>query len=664
MPPCALTAACLARTGAIVKMKKPPTTKTDRDSITKDEASRAPAAIARVVERNITRFFGNNLVPAAAIDVVVDDEGFTMRNRMNKDREELLDSGKKRADPSYFMDVKRKYMQLLTGVKVAAVDDTSDPVPEALAHALTQARGKYRRGRKRDPIVHYLWSCRAELNQASVVDVVNFIIESQQVNCLQQAMLVVEMFRHLIRLDMMEKFQAELSPAMPVLEEALRTIYAHESRQAEFYDFSAFWDKYKDTAKCFVKDELVKQVLSESSDISKCLGPLSALATGSSLGADLFLPSCPFVVGAHVNSAMREMAEELVSATLIDTNLVNDTVVKMVAVAERLKFDTLVGAYDVKYKFMGVEFEHQTHTAIEQARLHVAGVIRTVAVSRGELEPLQVVSEVHPIKVVKDATKSIDEAVLAVYRPAQSAVASEMRRATYTTAASVVTHMESLKSVWWSRDPTIVLEIGLLRALAGPAGATKLMEKALAILPQGSVYQSYGKVRADLQGLETTKAWLFASAPARGRVIAIMDIISAMERGEGPYVSQFPAKSDMETASKLLANFITYQPAASSKGVAVTLFGLEALKAHLKDLKAAVTDGTITDLSLATKCQTYAWLLTEAERTDLDTLAEKAYEKVVGKVGAVPAAAVGGAMDVMVAAAHSAKVDKDKKQVH
>jgi hypothetical protein len=107
MPPCALTAACLARTGATAKLKKPPATKTDRDSITKDEASRAPAAIARVVERNITRFFGNNLVPAAAIDVVVDDEGFTMRNRMNKDREELLDSGKKRADPSYFMDVKR-----------------------------------------------------------------------------------------------------------------------------------------------------------------------------------------------------------------------------------------------------------------------------------------------------------------------------------------------------------------------------------------------------------------------------------------------------------------------------------------------------------------------------------------------------------------------------
>ena len=292
----------------------------------------------------LTRFFGNNLVPAAAIDVVVDEEGFTMRNRMYKDRSDLLDSGKKRADPRYFMEIKRKYMQLLTGVKVAAVDDTSEPVPEALAHALTQARGTYRRGRKRDPIVHYLWSCRGEVNQASVVDVVNFIIESQQVNCLQQAMLVNEMFRHLIRLEMMEKFTAELSPAMPVLEEALRTIYAHESRQGELYDFSAFWDKYKDTASCFVKEELVKQVLAENSDISKCLGSLSALATGSSLGADLFLPSCPYVVGDRVNSTMREMAAELESAVLIDTNLVNDTVVKMVAVAERLKVDTLVGA--------------------------------------------------------------------------------------------------------------------------------------------------------------------------------------------------------------------------------------------------------------------------------------------------------------------------------
>ena len=164
-----------------------------------------------------------------------------MRNRMCKDREVLLEAGKKRADPTYFMEIKRKYMQLLTGVRAAVVQESSEPVPDAPAHALTQARGKYRRGRKRDPIVHYLWSSREALNQASVVDVVNFIIESQQVNCLQQAMLVNEMLRHFIRLEMMTKFKAELSPSMPVLEEALRTIFAHESRQ-ELYDFSSFWE--------------------------------------------------------------------------------------------------------------------------------------------------------------------------------------------------------------------------------------------------------------------------------------------------------------------------------------------------------------------------------------------------------------------------------------
>ena len=148
----------------------------------------------------------------------------------------------------------------------------------------------------------------------------------------------------------------------------------------------------------------MKQVLAESTDIAKCVGPLSALATGSSLGADLFLPSCPFVVGAHVNTCMRAAAEELESADVIEDNPVNTTVVKMVAMAERLQFDTLVGPYDVKYKFMGVEFEQKTHTAIEQARLHVASVLRTIAVNRGELDPLQVVSEVHPIQVVKDAS--------------------------------------------------------------------------------------------------------------------------------------------------------------------------------------------------------------------------------------------------------------------
>ncbi len=169
----------------------------------------------------------------------------------------------------------------------------------------------------------------------------------------------------------------------------------------------------------------------------------------------------------------------------------------------------------------------------------------------------------------------------------------------------------------------MVLETGLLKALAGPAGATKLMDKALALLPQGSVDISYGKVRSELLASETTKAWLLASAPARGRVMAIMDIISAMERGEGPYKSQFPPNNDMDRASRLLANFITYQPAASSTGVAVTLFGLAALKKHLVELQQFVTDKTIADLSLATKCQTFAWLLTEPEQKHLGNLAEE-----------------------------------------
>jgi hypothetical protein len=664
MSSCALSVACKARASNTVKRKRTKeVSAVSHHTIGKDEASKDPSAIMRVVERNIQRFFGNDMVPAAAIDVVVDDEGYNMRDRMYKDRVALLDEGKRRAVPDYFMEVKKKYVQLLTGVMAVSVNSTSAVVPSALAHALAQARGKYRRGRKRDPIVHYLWSCRVAPNQTSVIDIVNFIIEAQEANNIQQAMLVTELFKHFLRLDMMQVFKLELAPAMRVLEESLRTIFAHESRTAVDYDFSVFWQKYNVCAKLFVKQELVDQVLTEKHDVSKCLGPLSALATGSTLGADMFLPSCPVVVGAHVNGEMLKIAAELGNVALVDSNMISTTVVAMVAVAERLHFDTLVGPHEATYKFMNVEIKLMTHTAIEQARLHVASVVRTLAVQRGQCEQLQVLKEVHPIKVTRDASKQIDDTVLAMYRPAQHAVSAEMRRETYTSAEAVVKHLEELRSVWWSHDPTMVLEIALLKALSGRTGATMLMDQALDFLPQGIEVLPYSTVRGYLLALETTKAWLFASAPARNRVIAIIDIIGGMERGEGPLVTQFPTEAQMQRASTLLSNFIHHEAAASSTQAGAVTFGLVALKLHIAQLEMVVQDKTITELTLVTKCQTFAWLLDEAEGLELDDLAAQAYAIVVGKVSAVSATAVGGAMDVMVAAAHSAKATKANKKL-
>ena len=104
---------------------------------TTDERSMHPAAIDRIIERNIVRFFGR-AIPAAAIDVVRVD-GKTMREQMRLDRLELLRSGRMRADPIYFGQLKKTYIAALTGHAVVALLNPEETVPPGLVTAVESA---------------------------------------------------------------------------------------------------------------------------------------------------------------------------------------------------------------------------------------------------------------------------------------------------------------------------------------------------------------------------------------------------------------------------------------------------------------------------------------------------------------------------------------------
>ena len=61
-------------------------------------------------------------------------------------------------------------------------------------------------------------------------------------------------------------------------------------------------------------------------------------------------------------------------------------------------------------------------------------------------------------------------------------------------------------------------------------------------------------------------------------------------------------------------------------------------------------------MSLTTACQVYRWKLTATLAAKLDGLASDAYKIIVGKqAGAAEGGSVSGAMDLLVAAAHSTK---------
>ena len=194
----------------MAKEKKATKEKNDRKQELRQERSHKLEDIKKVVNRNIIRMFGKTL-PDKAIDVIEVD-GLTMRDRMVRDRQELLAAGRVRADPSYFGSLRKQYMSALTGVQMVVAGNAAQELHEGLTETLSAARAPLRRYRKREPLIHWLRNRAQELNQKSVVAVVDLLVETQVSRCPKHSELVREVFISFQRLAMLQKYAKEIAP--------------------------------------------------------------------------------------------------------------------------------------------------------------------------------------------------------------------------------------------------------------------------------------------------------------------------------------------------------------------------------------------------------------------------------------------------------------------
>ena len=619
-----------------------------------------PRTLLRLSSGTLCVFFWKT-VPAAAIDVVEID-GKNMRAQMIEDRTALLASGRTRADPAYFGAMKKKYMGELMGTSAVVVADESSDLPDALTDALKHARTTQRRDRKREPLVHYLWQCRSALSQAAVIELVDLLVETQQHNCLKQAILVQEVFGTFARLDMLRMFAKEIAPAKHILEHSLITIYNAESKGQTDYGFDTFWVKYNKTARLFLHVPFVARVLAETEDFCNCIPEISALATGSVLGTELFMSYCPEVVDGHVDKFMREVYAEITTSEVIDSTLVNGLVAKMLTEADRLKVDRLLTSRVCNFDFMGDVCSFKMTTAFEQARHHIAATIKTVAVTHGLLSQMSVEAAVDPKVVdVKIKKPVISPELLHPFQFIRTLMDKEAQAVALPTAASWSHFFESKRALWFSEDPTFVLEIQHVKNLAGPLGGKLLLRQAIDLLPcNAKIDWTYAVVATNLRKLEISRAWAFATPAARGIVSSTLEILVAMERGEGPPKSKFPPGTHMQQVGMRLSLFCTYFPPGSSSSAAVRVVGAAAAAMHLQNLEKMVKEMTLSDLSPVTNLEVFRWVLSGPDAEKLSKLGEAAYEMVLKR--ATNTTGLADAMDMMVAAATSAKAAKDSKK--
>ena len=187
--------------------------------LARQEGSTSVEDIRKVVDRNI--FSLKKGMPSGAIDAVEVD-GLKMRDRMVKDRIELLNSGRRRADPSYLPAVRRMYLMALTGGEKppAAVGASSAALPAGFKAATEKTRAKQRRNRSKDALSDWLWANRDAPSKEMVAELVDVVLETAA-SSLSGAQLVLNIYQYLSDHDCFKTYEHLVKPSVVPLQTAL-----------------------------------------------------------------------------------------------------------------------------------------------------------------------------------------------------------------------------------------------------------------------------------------------------------------------------------------------------------------------------------------------------------------------------------------------------------
>ena len=296
--------------------------------------------------------------------------------------------------------------------------------------------------------------------------------------------------------------------------------------------------------------------------------------------------------------------------------------------------DKIMADHKIKVKYLDVELQMPVTTSIEAARLSVAAVTKTIAIQRGCMPQLAVETSLSNVIVnAEEGTqKPVAEQVLRDFKTTRDHMDELMSQQTFDTAASVYDFMDGSKWVWYSKDPTFVLEVEYVRGMAGQLGDDAMSAAILRCLPEVAKELTYEEAATRFADLKSDVLWLFASKQARGLHQAAEEIVFNMSRGDGPTAAMFPTANEFRrTLGERVSQFCVFSPPSGSDQEAKK-FGKEAAVAMLNDLEKKVVDKSLQDLQVVTEMEIFRWLLPAQDQERLTSIGRSAQALVLQRV--------------------------------
>ena len=546
-------------------------------------------------------------------------DGKTLRQTI-RDAKSDAKSSKKKLGSSFWKSLKMKFAAVDDPCRRLHVDNPNQEVRPALVDALRLSNSSNTTIRNKQPL--HDWLARASKpNQRELVGLYKAALQVNPANSTTSCNFVVAVGRFTVKHDLAVTFAPEVEVFAPHVDHALACAWA--AMRKENIPMSTFWECYKETSSLVMDSAMVTKVLGATAGWKEVEAEISALTSSSQIGQKLFGFVAELLTASKLSAFVDVEIAKLMSADVTLARY-HGFLECMDQEATSVQADRIVkNKREIEVKYRQVTLNVMIANFRDEVDIKVAAALKSAAVGHN-LIPLLFEDSLLG-KAGLTAAVTIDVAVLADYTAARKSANAMFGLEDWKNSAALTSMFKAKAPMLLPLDRSFSLEIGLVQALGGEAGAALLQDRCLQALPNEAAqrFPSLEHACQRMSVIVQSELFGFCSRPAQAPIHMVYDVLDKLDRGHSPNIDQFSSQPFLRIVQTVLPLFAScvdeeHQPGGAAKPR--VLRGKVAVEMMLQRLETKHQENEELNFAMVEPVQAFKYLLTPVQNESLSTI--------------------------------------------
>lgn len=584
--------------------------------------------IEDAVDRSLEEHFPGTTVQFRTQRLVA---GVSLRDRLLQDKAEAQSSGK-RLSSTYWRKVKEDYAAVMDDS--FTIQDQNQPLQNDLLEALKQAMTSNTTTRSTSKLL--TWAQKAtECNQKEFCGLARFLLSLRPAGNQHALMLILEVMRMIIRLEMNGVLGVEMSKLHDCFDQALTISLTQTKRTCTEQQW---WEVYKDISQLVLDCQSVDTIFAAQSCWSSVAKEVATTVKNSCLGYKLFGWAEPFVCAESVEKLFQDKLNGLDKDKVTHASM-DLLMQQLVKEGEAFNAQHLLSTKrHINLKYRGISCEILVQSFVEEANFRISAYLKDLAVSSDLLPEMafeerlwKSLSKTFEWKPMKNMRQGLDGRVLKAGKDARALLKEAV--GSQTDGALLMEMINSKIQIYLNLDPTFRLEVAAWQEVHMSAGQKALEERVLECFPQKSKPKTFNDTLQELEDLSQGALYKFLAKQARSSLDTAREVVVLMAAGTPPNIAHMKGdwhqklvcKLDLFCLEKDLPSE-SDQEKDKAKAVKVprALYGAAAFRLKLE---LAVKEGDGLSMEHLTHLQAFSYLGNQQDRARLKELTELVLKK-------------------------------------